>query len=119
MKKLAIKSLLALPLLLILGLPFIGFAQATNPLTPGQQTNQPFTIERILRILNRLTDWLLGILVAVAIIFIIMAAFNYLTAGGDSEKVGKAHNMVIYAVVALAVGGVAKGVAYLVLQLIQ
>jgi hypothetical protein len=41
--------------------------------------------------------------------FIIFAAFSYLTAGGDPEQVSKAKSRIIYAAVAIAVALLAVG----------
>jgi uncharacterized membrane protein len=58
------------------------------------------------------------ILLTLAIIFIIIAAYKYLTAGGDESKVSSAHKTLIYALVAIAVGLLAQGLVYLVAELV-
>jgi len=50
--------------------------------------------------------------------FILYAAFIYLTAGGDPEKVKTASNQLIYAAVAIAVALVAQGIRFIVAQLV-
>lgn len=90
-------------------------------LTPAQITQPPetpVTIERIIGILDRFISWLFAILLALAVIFIIMAAFKYLTAAGDMEKIKSAHSMLIYAMVALGVGLISRGLVFLVRQLL-
>lgn len=74
--------------------------------------------EDIVAIIERLTNWIFIILLVLAVLMIILAAFAYLTAGGDEEKVSKAHQRIIYAVVALAVAFLAKGVSFIVAQLL-
>jgi uncharacterized RDD family membrane protein YckC len=58
------------------------------------------------------------ILLVLAVLFIIMAAFSYMTSGGDEEKVAGAHKKVIYAVVAIAVAFLAQGVSFVVASLL-
>ena len=58
--------------------------------------------------LNSLTDWLFTILLIVAVIFLMIAAFTFITASGDPEKVGKARNFVLWALIGVAVGVAAK-----------
>jgi len=107
---------------LILGsllLPMMTFAAEFD--IPGQTGGTTVGIRRfedLVAIIERLTNWVFIILMVLAVLFIILAAFAYLTAGGDEEKVGKAHQRIIYAVVALAVAFLAKGVSFVVAQLL-
>lgn len=55
-----------------------------------------------------------GLLILLAIIFILVAAFKYLTAAGDPQKVKDASGYVIYAAIAVAVALLAKGIPALV-----
>ena len=55
-------------------------------------------------------NWLFAFLLIVAVIFIFLAAFSYMTAAGDPEKMGKAKSKLIYAIIAIVIALVAKGV---------
>lgn len=57
---------------------------------------------------NKIGSWMLGILLVLGVIFVIYAAFLYLTSGGDEGKVGKAKSYIIYAIIAIIVGVLAK-----------
>ncbi|MEK7076659.1 MAG: hypothetical protein AAB967_00345, partial [Patescibacteria group bacterium] len=50
----------------------------------------------------------------VATLMIILAAWSYLTAGGDETKVAGAKNKVIYALIAIAIAVIAGGIVTLV-----
>lgn len=76
------------------------------------------TVGDVVRVLNRVADWLFYVLIGFAIIFLILAGFKYLMAQGSGEKLSEAHRMVFYAIISLAVGIVARGVVVLVDQLI-
>jgi len=78
----------------------------------------PSTVNDVLVILNRIIDWMFTGLLVLATIFIILAAYKYLTASGNPEKVKEANRQILYAVVAIAVGLVARGVEFIVRQLI-
>jgi hypothetical protein len=82
--------------------PFIALAQPT--LTDYQITD----FSRIQSFGNKVGSWMLGILLVVGVIFVIYAAFLYLTSGGEEEKVKKAKNFIIYAIIAIIVGVLAK-----------
>ena len=51
-----------------------------------------------------------GILIAAAAIYILLAAFKFLTASGDSKKIDEAKHMLTYALVAIVVGALTKGI---------
>ena len=70
-------------------------------------------------IINTVSNWALGLLIALATLFVIYAAYLYLQSSGNEEDIGKAKNTLIYAVVAIVVGLLAKAVAYIVTQLIR
>lgn len=63
----------------------------------------------LLSIMEYVTNWFFTILLVLAVLFIILAAYKYLTSGGG-EEVGKAHKMLLYAAVAIAVAVLAKGI---------
>ncbi|MEK7542841.1 MAG: hypothetical protein AAB503_00855 [Patescibacteria group bacterium] len=64
--------------------------------------------------IQTLTNWMFGLLLLLAVIFILWAAFKYLTAGGDEEALGKAKSILIYAIIAIAIAVLAKGIVALV-----
>ena len=71
----------------------------------GSWDNGPLDIPGII---NRIAKWLNGFLIAVAAIFIVVAAFMYLTSGGNTEKVQTATRMIFYTVVAIGVAALAS-----------
>ena len=98
-------------------------ALAASPLTAFAQVQNPPQViggfQDILNILNRFLSWIYTIFFILTAIIVVMAAFNYLTAGGDEEKVDKAKKQFIYALVAIAVALVATSVRFVVAELIQ
>lgn len=75
-------------------------------------------ISPVLTILNRLINWLYTVLVVLAIIFLLIAAYNYLLSSGDPTKTAKAHKILIFAAVSLAVGILARGIVALIESLV-
>ena len=86
------------------------FAAAQSPEPTGIITNVS-QILNVVRYIVKLIYWLFFLF---AILFVILAAFNYLTASGDAVKVKKATNMLIYAVVAVVVALIAWGIETIV-----
>ncbi len=95
----------------VLATPYLAGAQPTLP-DANQSGIQDYNSVRTK--FNVVGNWLFGILLLLAVIFIIVAAFLYLTSGGNEEKTKKARDYIIYAVIAIAVAIVAKGVIALV-----
>jgi len=67
----------------------------------------------------RITNWSFGLLIVLAAAFIFYAAFLYLTAGQSPDNQAKAKNYILYAVVAIIVGFVARGLVSIVINLLQ
>ena len=104
--KIATLSLTALVIgLLVFGNVAIG--QVAN--IPGVERIGPSTVGGIVDIIRQVVRWVYIIFFIIAVLFIIWAAFTYLTAGGDPEKVAEAKNRLIYAAVAIAVAFLAVG----------
>jgi Type IV secretion system pilin len=103
-----------LPLFIALMAPFIAFAQIPQaPITaPGQiaNINQILSPANICAVIN----WVFWLVIVFAIIFTLVAAFRYLTAAGDPEKVRRAGSTLLYVVVAIVVALIAKGFPLLI-----
>ena len=95
----------------LLALPVVALGQAAAPAS----TVPPYTGNQMLTILGNFTDWLFTILLIVAVIFLIIAAFAFITASGDPDKVAKARNFVLYALIGVAVAVGARGLVALVI----
>ncbi len=119
-----IKRIQTALLLATAGLPIAASAQIANP---GTETvpvvngapGPAFTsFQEVINTVNKFLGWLFTALIVLSGVFIILAAFYYLTAGGEEEKIKKAKDRLIYAVVAIAIGLVATSVKYIVGALI-
>ena len=102
--------------LLVLSAPLLTLAGAPNV------PNAPFTtIDSFLGANGPICTvfrYLFGFLILIAVIFIILAAYRYLTAGGDPEKVKAANKQIIFAAVAVVVALIARVIPNLALGLI-
>lgn len=75
--------------------------------------------EDVIEVIEKLSGWMYSVLIALAVIFIILAAYQFLMAGGDSEKVTKAKNSILYAVLAVTVAVLATGIVKIVEDLLM
>jgi len=103
------RYLLGLTLVSLLALPTIIVAAVNT-------TNLP-NVE-VIDALNKIVNLLYTVLLVVAALFIVIAAFTFITAGGDPEKVNKARDQVMYAVIGVIVALLAKGLVWLVTTLL-
>ena len=79
-------------------LPFLALAQVGQ--VPGAIITSP---TQITDLIQRILSWVGGIVMTIALIMLLFAAILYLTAGGSEERVGRAKNYLIYAIVGIVV----------------
>lgn len=101
------------PSILALALPAMAFAQQyPTPPVPSSvpQANSITSLSSVLNLFCIVFGWAFYFLIVLAVIFIIVAGFKYLTAAGDPEKVKSAGTMLIYTAVAIGVALLARAV---------
>lgn len=65
-----------------------------------------------------IVNWMIGLFWILAVAFVIWAAFSYLTAGGDEDKIKTAKQRLIFAIVAAAIALLATGIRVIVTNLL-
>lgn len=108
MKKLLVNLTLAL-------LPAITLAAGPNPLPTDPVPGGAYGA---LAAMRSIANWMFSILLVLSVIFILYAAFIYLTSSGDTEKAGKAHQILIYAAIAIVVAILSRGIVYAVSSIV-
>ena len=78
-------------------LPVMVFAQGGGPPVQAPDVN-------VMQVLTLIVHWLFAILLIVAVIFLIIGGFYFITARGDPDKVQQASMMVLWALVGVLVG---------------
>lgn len=97
-----------------LAAPFVVFAQLTGP-TQGIPTISGLgSLTGVAHWVVTISDWMFYFLILLAILFVVVAAYKYLTAAGDPEKVKNANHTLMYAAIAIVVGLLARVVPDLV-----
>ena len=74
---------------------------------------------RITEILGGLRDWIAGLIAIVAVIMILYAAFLYMTAGGDEDKIGTAKKTLMYGIIGVGVSLIAYSIFSIVKSFLQ
>ena len=116
MKKIA--KIFALSALVLLVAAPVAFGQVGTP--PSSVPGEVYATNLdIYTIINNIIRIAFVVLMLAAVLFIILAAFKYLTAQGDSEKVETARSMLLYAVIAIVIGLVARSVPWIIANFIS
>jgi membrane-associated HD superfamily phosphohydrolase len=104
------------PSILALVLPAMAFAQETPiaPVTSNVPQGNITSLQSVLQLFCTVFSWAFYFLIVLAVIFIIVAGFKYLTAAGDPEKVKAAGTMLIYTAVAIVVALLARAVPLII-----
>ncbi len=71
--------------------------------------NVPNTAPKLMSIIDTITNWIFAIFTVLTIIFVLLAAFQFVTAGGDAVKVGEARQKLIWASVGIIIALASKG----------
>lgn len=84
-------------------------AMAQNATTPPISS-----LQGLVNLMCSAFDYLFYGVIALSIIMVVIAAFNYVTAGDNAEKVSKANKMILYAAIGVGVALLAKGIPLIV-----
>jgi hypothetical protein len=74
----------------------------------GDERRPPETDAELIMVMERLLNYLFTFLLILAVAFIIISAYRYATSQGNPEAIKTANKTLIYALVAVAVGVLAK-----------
>src|SRR3989338_8554429 len=75
----------------------------------AQSVDNPLLLQRLQDLAGIIAAAMQAIGGAVGVIMILVAAFYYMTASGDAEKIKTAHRLILWAVVGLAVLLIGRG----------
>ena len=62
----------------------------------------------LINTIYNITDWIFYILISVVVIMVIAGGGYYISSGGDPEKADKGRELIIYAIIGLAIVSLAK-----------
>lgn len=79
----------------------------------------PEDINDVVKIFENITNWLFTGLLLISVAMLVFAGYKYALSGGSEENTTGAKNMIVYAVIGLAVAMLAKGVPSLVKSIIS
>lgn len=91
----------------------------TVPDDPSVPCPQITDVEGILLFMNNIFKWFFYIVLTLSSIMLLYAAFKYIWSKGDPGEVETAKNIIIYAVIALVVSGLAYAVPGIIIAFLE
>lgn len=108
------KILTILTTLGAVAIPSVTLAITNGFLVPNQPAG--ITNADLNQIILNITNWVLGFVTILAVLFLIWGGLQYLTAAGNEEQVEKAKNTITYALLGLVVAAIAYAAVIVVVQ---
>jgi uncharacterized membrane protein YgcG len=102
--------------LILLAVPLAAMGQSVPYQQPSSNIQD---VNGFLRAIDALIGWIFTFLLIGAVVIVLYAAFLYLTASGDSEKVGQANHILRYAVIAIAIAVLSRSIPFVVKNFVQ
>ncbi len=98
-------------------LPFVSWA-ISGPGSPELPPVDEVSFGTVSGVFCTVVGWFFTLLVLLAIIYVLWAAYNYLTSNGDEEKIKKANHMLFYAAIALIVAILSRGLPFFIAAMV-
>ena len=112
----SVLAVLALPVMAATGVDPTKF---TETVPAGKELpSGPTSGTQLIALIDVVTNWVFAIFVVLTIIFVLLAAFQFVTAGGDAAKVGEARQKLIWASVGVIVALASKGLVPVIRNII-
>jgi hypothetical protein len=92
----------------------LGALSLIMPVLASAQFQSGSTVQQVFSLGCTIVNLLFAVLIFATIFFVVLAAFKYLTAGGDPEKVKAASHQLLFAAIAIVVALLAKGLPSIV-----
>ncbi len=73
----------------------------------------------VLRILGNITTWLWRVFMIATVLAFMIAGFVYLTAGGNSDRITTANNMIKYGIIGVVVALLSGGMVQLIQSFLE
>ncbi len=89
--------------MITIGLALPVFAQSSIDQNAEAESIQINSIDDILTIISNVTSWMYRILLAIVVIFVLLAAFTFLTSSDNANNIKKAKSQILYAAIAVVI----------------
>ena len=91
--------------------------------TPGVEKSLPATAPAttgagLLILIDTITNWFFAIFTVLALIFVLLAAFQFVTGGGDEAKMSEARQKLIWAAIGIMIALISKGLVPIIRSIV-
>lgn len=110
-----------LTLVALFGSALVARAGETNPFPqPDDRVKDNILAgpKSVLQFIDVISDWIFAILIAISVIYVLIAAYTYMSSKGG-EGVESAHKMLMYAAVGIVVAVLAKGIVFTIRKVVD
>lgn len=111
------KIIATLTLVSLLAIPVVSLAAEQVNIPTEAETFQD--ISGLIDKINDIGNWIFTGLLAIAAIFLVVAGYFFITAGGNPENITKARQMLINALIGVAIGLAARGLIAVITGIIK
>jgi len=73
----------------------------------------------VIDIIKNIVNWVFAIFLGISALFIILAAFQFLTAGGSADKVAEARDKLLYAAIGIGVAVLSRAIVPIVRNILN
>ncbi|OGZ97115.1 MAG: hypothetical protein A3I44_05490 [Candidatus Sungbacteria bacterium RIFCSPLOWO2_02_FULL_51_17] len=98
----------------LVSLALWGSVFVPRALYAGLTIENPLTYNTFREVIDSVIGYLMSIVVPIGIIMILYAAFLYMTAGGNEQKVNTAHQTFLWGLIGIAIVLIGKGIVLIV-----
>ena len=91
--------------------------EPTNGLPTADELNVTGAQDLITKI-DTVTNWIFAVFVAIAVIYIVLAAFQFVTGGGKPEEISMARQKLIYAAIGIAIALLARAIPVVIRNIV-
>jgi hypothetical protein len=107
----------------IMAIPVLSFAADTIMPSNNPEIGRGLSVSmvggNIPEILSTVANYVIGILLIVAVFYVIWAAYTFMTSNGEPDKVATARMRIMYAGIGVVVALLAKGIISLVISALK
>ncbi|MEA3452744.1 MAG: hypothetical protein U9Q96_00130 [Patescibacteria group bacterium] len=108
-----------LGLVFIVGLSVAPVVPALADWTVDSKEPVDYKASEAMAILPKAINWLFGFLIVVVSLMIIVSGYMFVTGGGKPDTIATARNLLMYALIGLAVAVLARGLVAIVLMILK
>jgi len=78
----------------------------------------PATGDELIKRIQLIANWVFAFFLAISLIYIVLGAFQFVTGGGDPEKISQARQKLIFAAIGIGIGLLTLGIPAIIRSIV-